>query len=160
MIVMADKWTIEDVLDPNSDFWIYSEDEIWEWLDRLPRKRQDEAFKNIEEWIAEGSIKLEDPPELSEPQRTIPFNETKRLQSILESDMVNVTMVNNMVALSAKNLPKLKEMKELMESHGNKFVEYRFRLNNKQEKVHTYIFIIDNSIQQVECLNIKSFKEI
>ncbi len=144
---MADKWTIEDVLDPNSDFWIYSEDEIWEWLDRLPRKRQDEAFKNIEEWIAEGSIKLEDPPELSEPQRTIPFNETKRLQSILESDMVNVTMVNNMVALSAKNLPKLKEMKELMESHGNKFVEYRFRLNNKQEKVHTYIFIIDNSIQ-------------
>tara|TARA_R100001129_G_scaffold123101_1_gene85787 strand:+ start:63 stop:506 length:444 start_codon:yes stop_codon:yes gene_type:complete len=147
MIVMADKWTIEDVLDPNSDFWIYSEDEIWEWLDRLPRKRQDEAFKNIEEWIAEGSIKLEDPPELSEPQRTIPFNETKRLQSILESDMVNVTMVNNMVALSAKNLPKLKEMKELMESHGNKFVEYRFRLNNKQEKVHTYIFIIDNSIQ-------------
>jgi len=147
---MADKWTIEDVLDPNSDFWIYSEEEVWDWLDRLPRKRQDEAFKNIEEWIADGSIKLEDPPELTrqdkfESNNIVPFNDTKRLQNLIESDMINVTMVNNMVALSAKNLPKLKEMKELMESHGNKFIEYRFRLNKKQEKVHTYIFIIEGN---------------
>ena len=59
---MTKKWTIEDVLDPNSDFWIYSENEIWDWLDRLPSHRQDEAFKNIEEWIESGDIRMEDPP--------------------------------------------------------------------------------------------------
>ena len=146
----AKKWTIEDVLNPDSEFWMFEEDEIWEWLDRLPQKRQDQAFKNIEEWIASGEIKLAEPfntkptrdqyePDLSG------IKDTKRLQKMIESDMINVTMVNNMVALSAKNLPKLKEMKDLMESHGNKFVEYRFRLNIKEEKVHTYIFIIEGN---------------
>jgi len=142
-----DKWTIEDVLNPDSEFWMFSEEEIWEWLDRLPQKRQDKAFKNIEEWIESGDIKLKDNiiPDFQAPIEKIPVKDTKRLKGMIESDMINVTMVNNMVALSAKNLPKLKEMKDLMESHGNKFVEYRFRLNKKQEKVHTYIFIIEGN---------------
>ena len=144
MLNMARKWTIEDVLDPDSDFWIYSESEIWDWLDRLPTHRQDEAFKNIEEWIESGDIKLEDP---IKPDTFVPSVDTTKLKGYLESDCIRVTMVNGMVALTAKNLPKLKEMKDLMESHGNTFVEYRFRLNKKEEKVHTYIFIIDNSIQ-------------
>jgi hypothetical protein len=148
MLNMAkDKWTIEDVLNPDSEFWMFSEEEIWEWLDRLPQKRQDKAFKNIEEWIESGDIKLKDNiiPDFQAPIEKIPVKDTKRLKGMIESDMINVTMVNNMVALSAKNLPKLKEMKDLMESHGNKFVEYRFRLNKKQEKVHTYIFIIEGN---------------
>ena len=142
-----DKWTIKDVLNPDSDFWMFSEEEIWAWLDRLPQKRQDKAFKNIEEWIESGDIKLKDniAPEFIPPTEKIPVKDTKRLKGLIESDMINVTMVNNMVALSAKNLPKLKEMKDLMESHGNQFVEYRFRLNKKQEKVHTYIFIIEGN---------------
>ena len=139
MINMTRKWTIEDVLDPNSDFWIYSENEIWDWLDRLPPHRQDKAFKNIEEWIESGDIRMEDPPV---EESYVSSKQTKKLQTLIESDSVQVTMVNNMVALSAKNLTKLKEMKDLMESHGNRFVEYRFRLNKKEEKVHTYIFII------------------
>tara|TARA_R110000744_G_scaffold109116_3_gene206392 strand:+ start:58 stop:477 length:420 start_codon:yes stop_codon:yes gene_type:complete len=137
----TDKWKIEDILNPDSDFWIFSEEEIWNWLDRLPRKRQDKAFKNIEEWIADGDIKLSEPMYDSLDTKV---NDSRKLQKLIESDSINVTMVNNMVALSAKNLVKLKEMRELMESHGNKFVEYRFRLNKKQEKVHTYIFIIEN----------------
>ena len=136
---MTKKWTIEDVLDPNSDFWIYSENEIWDWLDRLPSHRQDEAFKNIEEWIESGDIRMEDPPA---DEMFVSNKQTKKLQTLIESDCIQVTMVNNMVALSAKNLTKLKEMKDLMESHGNQFVEYRFRLNKREEKVHTYIFII------------------
>ena len=139
------KWTIEDVLNPDSEFWMFSEEEIWEWLDRIPQKRQDKAFKNIEEWIESGDIKLKDNimPDFEPPIQKTPLQDTKRLKGLIESDMINVTMVNNMVALSAKNLPKLKEMKDLMESHGNRFVEYRFRLNKKEEKVHTYIFIIE-----------------
>tara|TARA_R110001592_G_scaffold67906_2_gene208081 strand:+ start:2270 stop:2767 length:498 start_codon:yes stop_codon:yes gene_type:complete len=156
VIMATAKWTIEDILDPDSDFWIYSEDEIWDWLDRLPKKRQDRAFKNIEDWIDAGDIRMEDLPErpiqLEAPpakaqieQDLDKIGDTKRLQSLIESDMISVTMINNMVALSAKNLPKLKEMKALMESHGNKFIEYRFRLNKKEEKVHTYIFIIEGN---------------
>jgi len=146
----AKKWTIEDVLDPDSDFWIFEEEEIWDWLDRIPNERQDQAFKNIEEWIADGDIKLEEPFDTKPLKDQFESNlnnlqDTKRLQSMIQSDMINVTMVNNMVALSAKNLPKLKEMKDLMESHGNKFVEYRFRLNKNEEKVHTYIFIIEGN---------------
>jgi hypothetical protein len=151
MLNMAkDKWTIEDVLDPDSDFWIFKEEEIWEWLDRLPNNRQDQAFKNIEDWIADGDIKLEEPLEMTSANDRFEsdfssLQDTKRLQNMIQSNMINVTMVNNMVALSAKNLPKLKEMKDLMESHGNRFVEYRFRLNKKEEKVHTYIFIIEGN---------------
>ena len=134
------KWTIEDVLNPNSDFWIFSEQEIWDWLDRIPSKRQDEAFKQIEKWIEDGDIKIEDDTQYDSFQpRPI---DTQKLKGMIEDDCVRVTMVNHMVALSAKNLSKLKEMKDLMESHGNKFVEYRFRINKQEEKVHTYIFII------------------
>ena len=156
MEMATTKWTIEDVLNPDSEFWVFEEAEIWDWLDRLPRTRQDQAFKNIEEWIAAGEIELEEPPEVKPVKPIKPIKnqleadlggikDTKRLQKLIQSDMINVTMVNNMVALSAKNLPKLKEMKSLMESHGNKFVEYRFRLNVKEEKVHTYIFIIEDN---------------
>tara|TARA_R110001632_G_scaffold33443_1_gene85588 strand:+ start:124 stop:585 length:462 start_codon:yes stop_codon:yes gene_type:complete len=148
----AKKWTVEDVLNPDSDFWIFSEEEVWDWLDSVPQKRQDEAFKNIETWIEAGDIKLEDPPIEDGHPYTFdngkgsdkdPQEEgTKRLQDLMNSDMVNITMINNMVALSAKNLSKLKEMKDLMESHGNEMQEYRFRVNKNNEKVHTYIFII------------------
>jgi hypothetical protein len=140
------RWTIEDALDPKSDFWIYSEEELYEWLDAQPNKDQDKAFKNLEEWISDGTIKLDEPglTQNHPDWKSINPQHTSELKSMIESDCISVTMINGMVALSAMNLEKLREMKLLMVEHGNRFVEYRYRLNKKEEKVHTYIFIIDN----------------
>ena len=142
-------WTIEDVLNPKSDFWIYSEDELYEWLDAQPNKDQNKAFSDIEDWIADGTIRLEesDPvqldPNLPEDLAKLNPRHTSSLKDMINSDCINVTMVNGMVALSAMNIEKLREMKSLMVEHGNRFVEYRYRLNKKDEKVHTYIFITE-----------------
>ena len=129
-------WTIEDVLNPKSDFWIYSEDELYEWLDAQPNKDQNKAFSDIEDWIADG-------PNIPEDFTKLNPRHTSNLKDMINSDCINVTMVNGMVALSAMNIEKLREMKSLMVEHGNRFVEYRYRLNKKEEKVHTYIFIIE-----------------
>lgn len=149
------RWTIDDALDPKSGFWFFSEDLLNEWIDSHPPPKQDEAVRNLERWIAQGDIIMEehagslkeefkkDLNILLNPNLFLSQLKTHMLKSLIESKHIEVTIANGKVALSALNLTKLDNIKRLMQSHGNKVIEYKYKINKKGKKVHTYIFIID-----------------
>ena len=140
---MAKQWTIEDVLDFKSKFWMYTEDEVYDWLDQLSPLEQSKAFDEIEKAIALGQLRVIEPKSEDDSDMMVNLHR-HRLKNLIEKNHVSVTMVNGMVALSAIDLTKLQELKNLMIENGNKFIEYRYRLNKNKEKVHTYIFIIEH----------------
>ena len=50
-------------------------------------------------------------------------------------------MVGEQLAISSKDLPKLEAVKDMLIDRGNTFIEERFKLGPKGEKIYTYLFI-------------------
>ena len=54
---------------------------------------------------------------------------------------LTVQLVGDKLAISSKDIKKLDNVKELLESRGNYFLEERYKISPDGDKIFTYLFI-------------------
>ncbi len=217
-------WLIDDVLDPNSDFWKYNKYDLDNFITRISPlrtkklfliKEKDPVLDQFSEFInffQNLSVKeaqdyvdfiedqntdmlsdhfwkmvdLQDRRELFEndiekfdkwfntlhhseveyymtrvatgkrlvsPSKVLSF--IKKLSTIKSAEKVRniksylldagkyltVHMIGEQLAISSKDLAKLEAVKDMLVDRGNLFLEERFKLGPKGEKIYTFLFL-------------------
>ena len=123
------KWTIDDVLNPNSGFWDFTEDELYDYADGLSAKQVDGFFQSTADIWEDIEYKREDIYSTGKSKR----------------DGINVSFTGYHLSVSSHHLEALNKLVSYLLEHGNTIAkQFETKSPVTGKTIYTYLFDIND----------------
>ena len=126
------RWTIEDVRNPNSEFWRYTEDELYDYADGVKPDEVEDFFS--------ATTKLFEQAERYSNKYSSPINYFRKIQE----DGIRIMFTGEYLIFSSRNLEALNKIVEYMISKGNRIESQEETIDDFGKRVYSYVIDIND----------------